>query len=490
MKHLPKFTCILLTIILLLPIIAACSSGTDDNGSDGTKTDSGAAVTDVETVETSTTTAISTVPSLDYGGYEFKIVTQNMDKRDVDMVAEEQNGATLNDLVYTRNATIEEKFNITLTVTSTDHGSINSTIQKNVSAGDSTYDMYLSNATAWSLARDGYLIPVNSVPYIDLTAPWWDQNQLKDMSIGGVSYLVTGDISPTGLETSECILFNKKLFDDRGITYPYQTAFDGKWTLDEMHKISTGLTTDLNGDGIFKNTDDLFSYTMWSDAAHAMFFGAGGYYVSKDQDDIPYLTWDVDRYTDIYNKIYNLVINDNANYETANHVASFDVFKEGRAYFCGIVFLKIDLFLRDMEQDFGVLPEPKYDEAQERYIANVSGAGSMLVIPKGAKDIDMVGAVTEAMAAASYDIITPSLYSVIVQTKNVRDEESAKMVDLIIRNRIFDIAHEFYIDIDDYVQNLLKQKSTDVASYFASREEKAHTTLSDIVTKFLANKDA
>jgi len=36
-----------------------------------------------------------------------------------------------------------------------------------------------------------------------------------------------GDISPTELLTSECMLFNKRLFDDNGMAYPSEDALAG-----------------------------------------------------------------------------------------------------------------------------------------------------------------------------------------------------------------------------------------------------------------------
>lgn len=471
-------------ILALMPIIYSCGGSSDNNGQPDGETVTDSNTSEIEYVETS---ALSTVASKDFGGYEFKIITQNMDNRYVDVMAETQNGATLNDLVYSRNMSVEEKFNVKISAQDSDYGSINNMIKRNVSAGDNPFDMYLSNATAYTLASDGYLMALNDVPYISLDKIWWDQNAITGMSIAGNIYMITGDITPTGLMTSECILFNKKLLENRNIEFPYQTALDGKWTLDYMNLLCAGLTEDLNGDGNIKASDDLFSFTCWFDAAHALFYGAGGVMVKKDADDIPSLTWDIDGYIRIYDKIYDLVITNQANYSLTDHEGSFKVFKESRAYFCDITFQKIELFLRDMQDDYGVLPMPKYDEAQTRYMTDVSGAGSMLVIPVGVQDIERTGMITEAMAAAAYDIITPSLYDVIVSTKNVRDKESAEIVQMIIRNRVFDMAHMYYIDTDDYVYNLLKAKSTDVASYFASREVSAQNKLDEIVQKFIEN---
>ncbi|MEN6387075.1 MAG: hypothetical protein ABFD79_17990, partial [Phycisphaerales bacterium] len=58
---------------------------------------------------------------------------------------------------------------------------------------------------------------------------------------------------------------------------------------------------------------------------------------------------------------------------------------------------------------------------------------------------------------------------------------------LIIRNRVFDMSHMYYISGDDFVYDLLKTKSTDVASYFAKREKTAQKTMTKLIENFISN---
>ena len=60
---------------------------------------------------------------------------------------------------------------------------------------------------------------------------------------------MTGDISYLSLAETECMLFNKKLFDDLGEEYPYELVKSGKWTFDEFKRLVEAGTKDLNGDG-------------------------------------------------------------------------------------------------------------------------------------------------------------------------------------------------------------------------------------------------
>ncbi|MCR4906051.1 MAG: hypothetical protein K6A33_08215, partial [Clostridiales bacterium] len=276
---------------------------------------------------------------------------------------------------------------------------------------------------------------------------------------------------PTELLTSECMLFNKRLFDNHNIAYPYPDALEGTWTLDKCFGIANGLSEDLNGDGEIKVEDDLFSLTCWFDYGTACLYGAGGDFSHVDENGQVVLDIDLEKIVNIYEKLWKLFIDAEANYETAQHERSFKVFNEGRAYFCGITFQKIETFLRDMEDDYGVLPNPKYDENQANYSTCVSGAGSMVVVPVSCTDPHFVGTMMEAMAAVSYDMITPDLIHVLASTKNVRDEESSQIVQMIIRNRNHDTARNHDIQCDRYVENMIPKKDKEVASFFAKNEK-------------------
>lgn len=486
MKKNRKLTGVLALLILASTFAVSCA----EKKSDDTSKDSGAVnqTTSPEGIQEETTTsALSTVEVNNYDGYTYSIITTNQDNRQVDYIAEQETGATLNDLVFKRNSRVAETFGVKIEAIDQDYGEINQLIQKDVSSNQSSYSLYATNSTAYSLASSGYLLSFNEVPHINLEGEWWDQNAIRDMSIAHKTFLATGDITPTGLLTSECLLFNKKLFDDNTMTYPYDMAFNGTWTLDVLYEMTRDLTQDTNGDGKIRVKDDLFSLTCWSDYPHAWFYGGGARMVLKDEDDIPYLAWDVDQYSSLFDKMYKILIDNQANYETSEHERSFKVFNESRAYFCGITFQKIETFLRDMEDDFGVLPNPKYDESQESYGTDVSGAGTMIVVPVSMENIETVGNITEAMACASYDMVTPSLIQVIASVKNVRDNESADIVQMVIRNRVFDITHQYGIPGDGFYCTLLQSKKNTVASSLERQKKSAEKQLQKMIDAFIEN---
>lgn len=468
-----------LCLVMLLSALASCGN---ENTKTETQSNSNPTTNETETTpaETEAPKAESTLTITDFGGRDYRMISTNQDNRQVDINATELTGSTLNDLVYNRNSHIMDLYNVTMIAEDLDYSKINEMVKKDATSGDTSYDLYLTNYTANTLATQGYLYDFYTMPHVNLKNVWWDQNEIADMTIRNKLYLAIGDISPTELLTSECILFNKVLFDANGIPYPYEDALNGTWTLDKLFAIADGRTTDLNGDGTIHVDDDLFSITCWNDYGNALFYGAGGDGSRFDADGNVALHIDLEQFTNIYSKIYVAINGTKANYENQSHERSFKVFEEGRAFFCGITFQKIETFLREMEDDYGVLPNPKYDENQQNYSTCVSGAGSMVVVPKTCTDPEFIGSMLEAMAAVSYDMITPDLIDTMASTKNVRDRESSDIVQMIIRNRNFDTARMHDINISGYVEALILKDSTDVASYFAKNEKSFEKRLSEI----------
>ena len=94
-------------------------------------------------------------------------------------------------------------------------------------------------------------------------------------------------------------------------------------------------------------------------------------------------------------------------------------------------FLYATESFRDMSDDFGVVPMPKCDEAQESYRTRIGTSTSMFFIPKTVSDAGTVGAVCEALAYYGRQNVVPTWDEIALKEKYTRDEETKEMVDLI-----------------------------------------------------------
>ena len=126
------------------------------------------------------------------------------------------------------------------------------------------------------------------------------------------------------------------------------------------------------------------------------------------------------------------------------YVGEANIFRANNTLFMWLR-MRVAQNLRDMEADFGIIPVPKYDEAQEQYFSTVTKytAATVCIPNTSAIDWDMTGAVVELMNAEGHYGLHEAYYENNLGSKISRDVQSTEMLDLIFSNRIYD-AGEIY----------------------------------------------
>ena len=156
-------------------------------------------------------------------------------------------------------------------------------------------------------------------------------------------------------------------------------------------------------------------------------------------------------------------------YKDGNTAITNVEFGNGKVLFGSQVLLKLQI-LRDYDTDFGIIPFPKYDESQEKYQSSVWNG--LVCVPVTAKDYSLSGAVLETMAYYSQSTLMPAYYDKLLDSKFVRDDESAAMLDLIFDGLVYDIGLCFdnFIGCYGAPGKLLNEGSTDLASFYAKNK--------------------
>ena len=345
----------------------------------------------------------------------------------------------------TYNCTIGEGYRMTT-------GNILDEVQQMVSSGTYAYDIiFASENQALNMLANDLLTDMKTVPTLHFENSWWDQNAVKDLSIGGRLFAVCGDINTYDNLGTWCVLFNKKMKDDLGITDDfYQKATDGEWTMDYFMEICQNISTDTNGDGL--DEFDIWAVGTETFNIYAHLVGGGLRIAEKDENtDLPYLTVSngtertynaLQKVLDFYNSDSVMVANGGKYNQYSNPWEStiIKAFEEGRElfYVCGLISIA---GFRDMEDPLGILPMPKLYEDQDRYYHTVSPDNcSFMVLPYGVKGIVELGTVIEAIAMKSQEIVTPEFYEIQLKGRDARDNESEAMLDIIYASRCFDLG--------------------------------------------------
>jgi hypothetical protein len=135
-----------------------------------------------------------------------------------------------------------------------------------------------------------------------------------------------------------------------------------------------------------------------------------------------------------------------------------------------------------MENRYGILPVPKYDQHQQDYASFVNGSTGLVMVAKTEKDTEFVGAIMDAMACYNYEHVTPNMFQVVTKLQVAQDPASARMVDLIIRNRVFDLGYFADLGVSNLVRDSLISGRAEIASGLTSGRKAAERSLSKLLT--------
>jgi ABC-type glycerol-3-phosphate transport system substrate-binding protein len=389
---------------------------------------------------------------LDFGGATLHFYTRGGDRDTLmEFQAEELNGEVVNDAVYARNLEGQERLNIAMDLILAPvniHGGTNDQIRKSVSSGSNDYDL-LGNGmySMMSLTMENILLPMNELPYLDFSAPWYNHAFLETTNLNGHNYTVMGELGQTMISGSFVMFFNKTLFDTfyNGEINLYQIVNEGEWTIDKMTSLCEPVYQDANGNGEADEGDIFGHYFTNTDTLGAdAFYGASRIeYLKKDESGTWFFNATCDRMVTFTEKMHKLLFEGTNTLRLPyNNDDIMNTMKADQTIFVTWMLSGIDL-LRDMESDFGILPMPKLDTAQEKYAEYVHDASTSFSIPVTEQDPAMVAAFLEAMSAESFRTVTPAYFETALKAKYSRDSETSQMLDIIVDGIYLDLSYIF-----------------------------------------------
>ncbi len=451
MKNPTKKLSLLLAALMLLSCLFACATGGEDPME--TTTETSATTDEGETVDAAQV-ALDELGEIDYEGGEIGILYMASREEEVFGLAEAvgEDGSSsqlINDAVFARNTLLENHCKLKLQYISTPDGSVQDKVQNEIAAPTGEFqliDTYIfQNA---GMATNNYLADWNEMG-IDLTGDWWDRGT-ADFVLGDGVYFMCGSLNTWEDQTSYIMLFNKEMQKTYANTVPnpYQTVRDWEWTLDYFYEVIQGVSSDSNGDGDYNELDTYGFVTTW-EYGTTLFIGSDMRYVLNDATvDMPTLYLSdssrMEKAVDVVSMARRIYHDNNATFMSpgGEEYKGTTAFEEGRALFFGDTCMYISHFVSTMEGDYGVLPVPKYDKAQEYYRTWTHASGSSYSVASSVSpdERETLGQILQAFAIFSHQKLTPAYYDTMLTSRNLRDADSAQMLDILFQNRIYDMG--------------------------------------------------
>lgn len=477
-------------VMFLIPV--SCAKGSGGVNDPATTTSEAPQQTTVSDTEAAVEENVNAYPennlpdNLNFGGETLDMLACDWQGYKYYFFAEEQNGDAMNDAVYNRKVAVEDALNIKLVTYQKGLGikDVEEKLKQSVLSGDNTYDLVFNHCIQGigSAVTNGYLYNLDTLPYINMQAEWWNREQMDVLRLGNNTYYAVNDMM---VPCPYVIIFNKEMVEQENLANPYQLVYDGEWTLDKMAEMATQVSTDLDGDGD-RDKNDRWGFIVQEHSKFISFMtGAGQYMTARDADGRVQMAMNTEKMNNLMAFFANLTTQNVIN-TAIKSSDSYVGMATGRILFEADSLANIEVF-RDIDVEYGMLPYPKYDKEQEDYIS--LDWGGLLSVPNNIQNPEMVGAAMEMLAWESARDVLPAYYDVVLAGKLSRDEDAANMLTLMFDTITYEIGGNYFGFANGtgdlfYVipRQAVVNGTSSIASIYKSFEKMANRTISGFYT--------
>ena len=488
----------LLAVLLLIGALTAC-------GETAEAPDAGTSAPTGEVTETEAATLPDDYlpDDLNYNGKQITFISRYLDGwTSGEIAVKELISEPVNDAIYERNKAVEERLHVEIVSiedNSSDPYPVVNRVETSVKAGTKEYDVMAGACYVAlpSTLKGNYVnLRGEGTEYLDLDQPYWSQGLNEVIEYNGVQFAATGEALITLYRMAFVTCFNQALFDQLSQPYLYEYVDNGTWTLDKQISLVPLFHKD-DGNGQQDDQGDVYGFASGTVASIDPYWSSCKVdIVRKDEDGVYKLVLDNDRIHGVAEKVLNLFHNTNGAsriFKThgygGEHDDIRDLFSDGFCAMATLHIMKLESTpMRNMKDTYGIVPMPKYDEAQEGYRTLLHDQFTVFCVPTTVQgdDLSMVGATLEAMASASNLIVKPAYYDTTLRTKIAQDPKSSEMMDLIIKNVYIDAGIIYTNSLPGFQDNLralINSKTNNAVSRFTSRARQTQGQRRSIIKK-------
>ena len=488
-NRIKKLLALLLLLATLIPVMAACAEeGGSQTNSDATGEN-----------ESTQPTQLDNIPDdLKFNGEDVVILSRAMQGWTWDEVAvPELNTEPVNDAIFNRNLLVGDRLNVNIVsspIEDPDQFKPITEIERVVKAGSADYDLvagacYVTIASAVK----GTFIDLTDLEYLDLSRDYWMQDYNETISYGESQYTATGAIALSTYRFAFVTLFNKQTFDDHSLPYLYQAVDNGSWTLDYQASIAKDLYEDLNGDGK-RDEEDHYGLVSCPGLSVDPYWSSCDIPILRKGEDGEYdIVLDVGRLSDAVDKILYLFYDCGGTYlykEVVNNTEQDEIrlmFSKGKSAMATLRLVAAEQpDLRNMEQQYGIVPMPKLNEAQKDYGTLMHDQFTVFCIPASAdaSKTELIGATMEVMASESQRLVKPAYYEIAIKRKYMSDPIAWEMLDLTFAHVTVD-AGVVYVESLSCPHHKLRTIIQGKTNRVSSQYGKIQNTLGKQLTKLM-----
>ena len=472
----------LLASLMLFCSLTACGTNTDDPDDSGDQTLwSG--------TEEETLLKDNLPEDLYYDDDEISIISRYVEGwTSGEIAVPGLNSEPVNDAVFERNKAVEERLGvkiISIEDATSGHSAVVNKVSVAVKGGSKDYDVMAAPCyTTLPETLNGTFTNLRATEYLDFDQPWWTQGFHEAALHKGTQYAIVGSMLLSMYRFGFVTVFNKDMFTDASQPFLYEYVENGTWTLDKQTELVSVFYKD-NGDGIRdrNGNGDIYGFVSSNETSVDPYWSSCKLDIIKTNAEGEYeFVLDMERLHGVTDKVLRLFYETNGGTmyyalreSDAEQVDIRQMFVNGFAAMATLRVLEMEnSSMRNMEQEYGVVPMPKYDQAQDGYATLLHDQFTVVCVPATVtgEHLDQVSAVLEALSSTSYRVVKPVYYEETLRTKIAQDPTAAEMMDVITDNVYIDAGIIFINSLGSYhhgLRSVIKSRANHVASLYKAK---------------------
>ncbi len=473
-----KLLPVLLAAVLILAVFASCSGGgKDPAGTDDIVTGNGEYKADY-------------IPVKNYNNYKLRLITIDGDSYRHIVINYEETDNRVKAAQYNALARIRNTYGLDYSESYVaDWQSCTRKLNEYTTSDTDEADLQmLIHREAFSAYLSDRLIDFGKLPYCDPTQPWYAQQINETDTILGKTfwYYTFGDTET--YSSAFGVAFNKRLIEDsQNLTSPYRLIDDDEWYYEKFLDMIKTVSFDADADGKFNGENDVCGIAGAGDSVYpTIWSGCGVKTIELNKEGYP-------EFTAYYNEnlidiIYDLIDYRSSGwlYDTTSlgveeqRTEEVNRFITGRSLFCVRTIGGLSKFTT-MEDEYGLVPLPKFDDDQDDYVARICDIWAN-VVPATATRFEEISTFIEAYAVESLNNVVRAYYDETLKDRYANDEETKHYIDIVRESAVIDLG-------DTVWQALCRNKILDViwsdggniTSTLASYRSRLETEIRDAI---------
>ena len=467
-----KLLALCLALMMMLSLFAACTTTEDDPKDTTAKTDAPDATEAPTEGETEPDYDVLTVQPENNKGEEVLILMgKSAGGKETSLEPSEDR---VKQALFERNAEIEEYLGITLAYNIENSDSWNdradyNDVVRNDVMNEHKADIIVAQISSsfMTCVEENLITDLSQVDAFNFKASWWFDRLTDVFAINGKQFGAMGDVSMTTYSGLQAIWFNADMSKDYSIESPYDAVRNNTWTLDKMFENAKKVEEHIDGEYDYKtNKMGLLSLhtsnRTWIAALDL-------HLVNHDPNTgvVTVPTSPNEKCIDVFNKMFDVFEHENEFLVTRDSGGNNKVFGQGTVLYLQNGLSAVSAF-RDMEDDYGLVPMPKYDSKQEKYYT-VGGANVWMLPSTATKENNELAAKTmEVMAYLNRQDVVPEYYDITLGYTLARDENVVEMLahiraGAVIRweyvfDRVFSPSIWNMLQMDDQFRHPIPEK--------------------------------